>query len=182
MIDIGGYIGDSAIFFAIKGAKTVQVYELDIESFKLLKENIRLNKLEDKIIAHNVGVSNETKTQTFYVTTSKSRAGAYATHYLPESHIVKKIQIQLIPFKEIIKDSVDIVKIDCEGCEYEILENIIQDNLFEKIKEEIIIETHHLDPIRSLENARSLLKKIGFKKIYTINKELYKFELLYSRK
>jgi len=182
IIDIGGYIGDSALYFVTKGAKKVYVYEPDLECFKLLKENIRINNSEEKIIAFNTGVSDERKKQTFYITKSKGTSGTFASEYLSENLIIEKKDIELIPFKDIIKGTIDILKIDCEGCEYKILENILQNNFFEKINEGIIIETHNIDSKRNSDYARSLIKKIGFKKIYSFKNIEFDTELIYSKK
>ena len=85
-------------------------------------------------------------------------------------------------FKDIIKGTIDILKIDCEGCEYKILENILQNNFFEKINEGIIIETHNIDSKRNSDYARSLIKKIGFKNIYSFKNIEFDNELVYSKK
>ncbi|KKM98496.1 hypothetical protein LCGC14_1157430, partial [marine sediment metagenome] len=61
--------------------------------------------------------------------------------------------------------NIDILKIDCEGCEYAILSNILEHNLIEKINESIILEAHNLNEERNPNYAKSLLYQIGFKQI-----------------
>lgn len=69
-----------------------------------------------------------------------------------------------------------------EGCEYRILENILQNNFFEKINEGIIIEIHNIDSKRNSDYARSLIKKIGFINIYSFKNIEFDTELVYSKK
>jgi hypothetical protein len=55
VIDIGANIGDSAIYFALKGAKHVYAFEPYPYSCDIANKNTRLNGLEDKIIIVNQG-------------------------------------------------------------------------------------------------------------------------------
>jgi len=49
VVDIGANIGDSAIYFALKGAKHVYAFEPYHYSYEIAKRNIKLNNLEDRI-------------------------------------------------------------------------------------------------------------------------------------
>lgn len=49
VLDIGGAIGDSAIYFALRGARHVFTLEPYPYTFKLLSENVELNNLKQKI-------------------------------------------------------------------------------------------------------------------------------------
>jgi tRNA G37 N-methylase Trm5 len=50
VVDVGAYIGDSSIYFALKGAKRVIAIEPCPKAFKEMLDNIRLNNLEDVIV------------------------------------------------------------------------------------------------------------------------------------
>ncbi|WOE50948.1 FkbM family methyltransferase [Sulfuracidifex metallicus] len=49
VVDIGANIGDSAIYFALKGASHVYAFEPLPSVYKVALENIKLNSLDDKI-------------------------------------------------------------------------------------------------------------------------------------
>jgi len=55
IVDIGAFVGDTAIYFAIKGAKKVIAIEPHPGAYEELVENknIRINDLEGKIVPLN---------------------------------------------------------------------------------------------------------------------------------
>ena len=55
VIDIGANVGDTAMYFALRGAKHVYAFEPYPYSYKLAIKNIKLNKLQDKITLLNEG-------------------------------------------------------------------------------------------------------------------------------
>jgi FkbM family methyltransferase len=59
VIDIGAYVGDSSIYFALKGAKKVIAIEPRPKAFEELVSNIRLNGLETIIVPINAAVASK---------------------------------------------------------------------------------------------------------------------------
>jgi len=59
VVDIGAYVGDSAIYFALKGAKKVIAIEPHPGAYAEMLDNIRLNKLESVIIPVNAGLASK---------------------------------------------------------------------------------------------------------------------------
>ena len=59
VIDIGAAIGDTAVYFSIKGAKRVYGYELNKRYFDLAQRNIDLNDFRDKIEIEYCGVASK---------------------------------------------------------------------------------------------------------------------------
>lgn len=56
VIDVGAYIGDSAIYFVRRGARKVICFEPHPLLYRYLIENIKLNKCEDKVVALNYAI------------------------------------------------------------------------------------------------------------------------------
>jgi FkbM family methyltransferase len=59
VIDLGAFVGDSAIYFVLRGARRVIALEPNPEAFKEMLENIKLNNMESKIITINAGLSSK---------------------------------------------------------------------------------------------------------------------------
>ena len=57
VIDIGANIGDSAIYFAAKGARHVYAFEPFPSTFECAKNNVEINDLREKITIINAGLS-----------------------------------------------------------------------------------------------------------------------------
>ncbi|RLG62913.1 hypothetical protein DRO21_06825, partial [archaeon] len=57
VIDIGAYIGDTPIYFILKGARKVIAVEPYPRHYALAKENIALNGLDNRVTLLNVAIS-----------------------------------------------------------------------------------------------------------------------------
>jgi len=168
VLDIGGFIGDTAIYFALKGASKVYVYEPIPELYYTLLQNIKLNKFENTIIPKNLGVGSKSMTTKIEIPEEWGSSTIFS-ELLNNAGISKKSlrEIQIQAISEVIQEvgSIDIIKIDCEGCEYEILESIIEEELTDNIREGIILEAHYLDRHHNPKYAVELLKKMKFKQV-----------------
>ena len=118
VIDIGANVGDSAIYFALKGAKHVYAFEPYPYSYGIAMQNIKLNKLQDKITLLNEGCSwkeGKIKINAEY----KNLGGTDLKNFK------KGTNISITTLKEILKrfeiPEEAVLKIDCEGCEYRVL-------------------------------------------------------------
>ena len=152
VLDIGANIGDTSVFFAHKGATKVIAIEPFHKNFELAKKNILSNKFEDVIQLVEAGCG------------SKNIKMSIDPEF--ESGIESKIknfekgkQVPIITIKDVI-DRYSIpknssLKIDCEGCEYDILENISSNTLsyFSNIQ----IEYH-----RGYESLKLKLESMGY--------------------
>ena len=57
VIDIGATVGDTAIYFCVRGARSVHAYECDKRYYSELLKNVALNGLEKEITPHNTAVA-----------------------------------------------------------------------------------------------------------------------------
>ncbi|NMB81340.1 MAG: FkbM family methyltransferase [Ignavibacteria bacterium] len=143
VVDIGGHIG----IFSLLAARIacwghIYTFEPETNNYNLLVENIKINHFSN-ITPFNKGVigSNKTRSRLYL---SNCNTGAHSIVNIEE----KYIEIETISLKRFM-DSVysgiiDVLKIDCEGGEYELLLNLPL-SYFERIKK-ITIE-QHITPI-----------------------------------
>jgi FkbM family methyltransferase len=61
VLDIGAGVGDTAILFSLRGAKRVIALEPYPSLFMIALTNIRINRLEDKVLLLNAGIGSSDK-------------------------------------------------------------------------------------------------------------------------
>jgi FkbM family methyltransferase len=154
VLDVGMFNGDSSIFFGSRGAKKVIGVEPFGESFELAKENIRLNGMENLVEARNAAV--DAASGTGMLSIRKGEVN-YCRLNSPGDDLVQVATMGIDD--EIRNQSVDIVKLDCEGCEYRLLGAISKES-FSQISE-IILEFHH-----GASGVTKVLRESGFKLTY----------------
>ncbi len=172
VVDIGANIGDTAIYFALKGAKHVYAFEPYPYSYRIAFRNIKLNRLEDKITVLNEGCSGKEsviKIDTTYKNTSGTDLKIFS----------KGKRIKITTLNDIVKrfniNHPAILKIDCEGCEYGVLLKA-DDSDLRKFKQ-IQIEYHYgyLNLEKKLEHAGFKISRTTPK--HSINQEAEDKEL-----
>ena len=126
VLDIGANIGDTGIFYALNGAKKVIGIEPFPKNFNYAEKNIQINNLDNVITLLQAGCSSKKeiiKIDPDYQSNIESEVKNFKTGI-----DVPMITLQDIINKyEIPKSSV--LKIDCEGCEYDIIENISSETI-----------------------------------------------------
>lgn len=161
VVDVGASFGDTPIYFASKGAAKVYAYEPLQELFPYLNENIVANNFENIIFPACVAVSNEAyvymKRNARWYGRSSARRKANGTGYWVHS--------------EPLLLNADILKMDCEGCEYEALSRIDPTSLRYR---EIMLEFHNGSP-----PLLTILSAAGYR-VTIINEYAKTFGLIYA--
>ncbi len=121
VIDVGAYVGDSAIYFALRGAEKVIAIEPHPYAYAEMLINIKLNKLEDKIIPINAALASKPGK----ICLENLEKNLLATKYY-QANICKE-GIPIITLAEVLRQYGDndkiVLKMDCEGCEYDVILN-----------------------------------------------------------
>jgi FkbM family methyltransferase len=152
VVDVGAYIGDSAIYFAWRGAKKVIAIEPRPGAYEEMLENIRLNSLETTIFPISAGIASrpgkilleEVDIETTNV-----------TYHRPKD---QKGAIPVVTLGDLIREfnlSGAVLKMNCEGCEYDV---ILNDYEHVKKFEELLFQRHAYIAEMS---AKPLLKKLS---------------------
>jgi FkbM family methyltransferase len=140
VVDIGAYIGDSAIYFALRGAKRVIAIEPHPQAFRELVENVRLNNLEDKVIPINAGLAAKLGKICIDEVDIKETA---VTHHRPSTNNCVNV-VPAITLSEVISEygvagDLFVLKMDCEGYEYDVILNVYEHI---SIFKELLFEYH----------------------------------------
>jgi len=138
-----------------------------VSNFNLLLENIRLNNFEKNIFPFRKGVSGKEGERNLYLELSPFHS-LYPK--FSNDRDENTIKVHCIPLKKIFDEnkieSCDILKLDCEGAEFEILYNT-PDEYFKKIRE-IRLE-HHNQTINKNYNIKTLLTFLRTKLFMIVN-------------
>ena len=151
IIDIGACTGDTSIYFALKGAKKIIAVEPFPNNFKILKKNITENKF-DELIIPILGACGYLKKE-ISINPNLHDGMRSILHEFSDG-----IKISTITLQDIIKDfdvSNAILKLDCEGCEYETILNSSSEIL--QTFTDIQIEYHN-----GYKNLEKKLLSVGF--------------------
>jgi FkbM family methyltransferase len=120
VLDIGANIGDTAVYFAKRGAR-VTAYEPDPQMCDLARANARLNGCDVAVVDAGIGGTTETMRLTAAAGGADSVSRTLFPGYAPSNrlHVTTK-PVRIIALADALAEfeSVDLVKFDCEGCEY----------------------------------------------------------------
>ncbi len=141
IVDLGAHIGAFTVFAAQKAYKgKVYAYEPNPSNFAYLKENIRLNKV-DNVSIFNSAVSQNTKPFRLYISPSSSEHSLYGNN--SKYVMVPSLRLEDI-FRKNNLSGINFLKLDVEGAEYDILLNTPK-KLLQKI-DTIALEYHDYLP------------------------------------
>ena len=150
VIDIGMNIADSSIYFILNGAKKVIGVEPFTKNFDIASKNIKENKLENKIEIIQAMCS--TRSGKIKINSDEGVEGK-----IEKSKIGTEIEV--ISINDIIKKynvpNNSILKMDCEGCEDEVISSIETNTI--RHFSHIQIEYHN-----GYKKIKNKLEKCGF--------------------
>jgi len=171
IIDIGACTGDTSIYFALKGAKKIIAVEPFPNNFKILKKNITENKF-DELIIPILGACGYLKKE-ISINPNLHDGMRSILHEFSDG-----IKISTITLEDIIKDfdvSNAILKLDCEGCEYETILNSSSEIL--QTFTDIQIEYHN-----GYQNLEKKLLSVGFEVSHAVIDNMHRGHIHAKRK
>ncbi len=156
VLDLGSSVGDSAIYFALNGAKSIIALEPYPFTYRTAKRNVQLNGLAKKVLVINEAC--RSKRGRIIMDPNFQNSDRDSLRHFKKGKIIDVTTLDALVKKYKIDNAV--LKIDCEGYEYEIIEGARVD-ILRKFKT-ITLEYHY--GYRSLE---AKLRKAGFKTRHT---------------
>jgi len=152
---------DSSIYFAKHGAKYVVGLEPDKQSFDLALKNINDSGVNKKVLPLNKALSKSRKNIEFFAYYNNPNANSISKKNMVKINNdgIYKEMVGSMTLKEVINKfkykgkKVNLLKMDREGCEYGVLENLDSDS-YSKI-DAIILEYHN-----GLQKLPDILKKM----------------------
>jgi len=152
VVDVGAGVGDTAILFALRGAKRVIALEPYPSLYGKALVNAKINGVEDRIIFVNACLGQSDGEVCAEV---RKVPGYYP--FSPDNRC--DIRVRMYTLRSLVKEfSIEensALKMDCEGCEYETVLHADPEDL--KVFKEIIIEYHN-----GYRELKKLLENLGF--------------------
>jgi FkbM family methyltransferase len=131
VLDVGGFCGETAVFFKSRGASKVIVYEPVLAHNEFIKQNIALNSMNAELHTEGIGEGNCEKTIHYDSTNMAFGVLSTGTH---------EMNIKIRDTAEVLQQSgADVAKIDCEGAELTLV-NVPKEIL--RAVKAYMIETH----------------------------------------
>ena len=159
VIDVGANIGAFSLLAASLGAKKVIGIEPVSKTFNLFQSNVTRSGLSSIIALKNLVSAEHGKY--FQISNDNDNAGANSMYNVAEnSEMVLSLSLSTI--LKMVEDDNILLKLDCEGAEYDILLNATQEEM-SRINE-IVLEIHtDLHPtFKGKEILENKLKEFGF--------------------
>lgn len=162
VVDIGANIGAWVLRLAEQRPSVTGVcYEPDPAAASYLKRNVEGNGLAARVEVRSEAVSDRTGTALLYQAepgdgTSSLRSVSHVSHFERET------PVRTVSFSDVIErmtGRVSLLKIDCEGAEYDIVGRS-PPGAWEQVKR-VVVE-YHPAPAEKVEALRSRLTELGF--------------------
>ena len=150
VLDIGAFVGDTAILFAAMGARRVVAVEPSPWAYSVARKNVEVNGLSDIIELVNCAVAREGG-RVLMLPSGETTIGFQATAVLAGDVPVPTCTLDSLIEKY---GPFDVLKMDCEGCEHE---SIPYSRRIGEVKE-VLIEYHD-----GYEDIVRKLREEGFK-------------------
>ena len=170
VLDIGGYRGETSLYFLLRGAKEVICIEPNPELVDKIKVHIEKAGLVDRFRLYPVAIGAADGESFLYITPEEINSaledlvvGGIVTDSAHGYGQITKIQVPVWSLSRLLQETgweeIDVVKLDCEGCEFHIFEATSEADL-RRVK--VWIMEVHGDGRKIAERLRS----IGYEVFY----------------
>jgi FkbM family methyltransferase len=158
VVDVGAHVGTFTVWAARRAPKArILAVEPNPRTFALLQQNIRDNGLENRVTAVNAAVAGEEGSGTLELVDHS--LGTRLARAAPGSVAVELVTIESLLAKAAM-DNVDMLKIDCEGMEYEVFGSMSRRQLS---RIAMVACEYHPEPGHAVAELDALLERAGFR-------------------
>jgi FkbM family methyltransferase len=138
ILDCGANIGMATLYFKwLYPAAQITAFEPDPTTFKALQDNISSNRLQG-IVAQNIALGGQDTEINFHV----SEPGSLMMSAVPSRVQGETLQVPCRRLSTFITGEVDLLKLDIEGMEGPVLDDLLNSGKLSLVRE-CVIEIHH---------------------------------------
>jgi FkbM family methyltransferase len=161
ILDCGSNIGMATLYFKLLYPQAeIIAFEPDPQAFACLEENVRENRLTNvRTLQH--AVAGQAGTIDFFY--DESNPGSLHMSTMPERMSKSRRVVEAVRLSPYLDREVDFLKMDIEGAETEVLEEVAAAGRLRQICEMVIEYHHHIRPqTDDLSRVLRLLEDHGF--------------------
>jgi FkbM family methyltransferase len=161
IVDCGANIGLATLYFKWRfPSSTIVAIEPEPAAFTRLERTIRENAIEGVTI-RNEAVGRGEGTMSFAY--SPLRPASPIAGQRRQRDPVEEIDVQLVGLSSLLDGPVDVVKLDVEGAEIDVVEDLVESGAIEKVRFIALEYHHHLRPDDDrMSRIMALLERAGF--------------------
>ena len=179
VVDIGAHIGVFSTYAAeLNKTGKIFAFEPFSENYTMLEQHKVLNKKEN-LTTYNKAVARATGKQTLYLSPN-SNTGGHSFHLTKNSD--REIEVETTTLRAFCDQNnigtIDFLKLDCEGAEFEILQ--ADKSILDNVKK-IVLECHPYEH-NTVMSMMALLKERGFKVYRDSSVSDEQIQMLYGKK
>lgn len=180
VIDIGGHLGFFALYASVLNPKVpIYSFEPHLGNYALLKENLKQNRIKN-VFPKNLAISNQVGEVELMI--SKEDLNHSIVHAIEQTG--ERQKVSSITLEKMIDrhhlGHIDLLKIDCEGAEFQILEDT-PGHVFDKVSH-IALEYHDWVPNGDHRRLKTFLEKRGYKVAVFPNHKMKELGFLWCQK
>lgn len=167
VIDCGANIGISLLYIKIRAPRArVLCFEPNPAARAVLEKNIGANNWEKDVKVFPYALGKTKGTANFFVenTVATSSGGSTTKHLAQRGRALDTYPVEVVPLSSYIDNLVDLLKIDIEGGEFDVLEELVARDKLKSVAE-IQLEYHYIPGFftRPLSEMLALLESNGFR-------------------
>ncbi len=161
VLDCGSNLGMSVLFFKrLYPRAQIIAFEPEPSAFRLLEENLAVNHVEG-VVPHAVALgAGEGEAELYF---DPNRPGSPLASTLRGRITRESVRVPAARLSSFITDEVDLVKLDVEGAEWGVLEDLVGSGAAGRVRRMIIEYHHHIERKEdALGDFLNLLARGGF--------------------
>lgn len=170
VVDVGAGCGDSVLYFVSRGTRRVVAVEPNPDLYDALVNVVRANRVEDRVVPLRAAVGRQ-----HGVMRVRREGFRYALAVESEDGVETPVLTLSDIGREYCLYGDCVLKVDCEGCELD----MVGDDVSEYFRE-VVVEAHSLE---ARDRVRSWMDRMGFKTEVWMDVTPYGFVyIVYGRK
>ncbi|MFH1178240.1 MAG: FkbM family methyltransferase [bacterium] len=160
ILDCGANIGIASLYFYMCNPEAqITSFEPSSINFKILSKNL---PFPDRVVLVNKAVGKESGQRSFYFDANNVNMGMSSLLKERQKKVSAVETVECTPLSHYITSEIDLLKLDVEGAEQEVLEEIVESGKIKMIREMMVEYHHHILYEDTLSKFLLILEKNGF--------------------